>query len=315
MKRTILSLLALILMTGCTAHPQAASEGKTVSIQKKPPTLTVQVGENEGMAALSTYSWDWPNPDGTRSGVEADGMHPLDMLDHVTPIPLGNERTATLRFELGALTIDHLTLRRWDMGCAGDPSKYESDFVMLSFTVNGDTVTVDLPDGQSGIFEVHAYFQGESHGDGYYTFCLQGIATPETDNTSIDLMEAQPVRIVWREDMREQPQAQVIRSRKELLTAIENDEGYESAADLLYEMAATWNDDRFAQYDLILLRIESGSGSISYQVEGVEQTPEGLTVLISAAVPEICTADMAAWLIFLRIPAGTAVGTPSVIIQ
>jgi hypothetical protein len=24
-----------------------------------------------------------------------------------------------------------------------------------------------------GIFEVHAYFTGESHGDGYYAFCLQ----------------------------------------------------------------------------------------------------------------------------------------------
>ena len=306
MKRTILFALSLLLLTGCQSVPPAATEGTArPAVSHQPPALTVRVGENEGAAALSTYSWDWPNPDGTHSGVEADGLHPLDMLDYVTPILLGEERTVELRFE-GAAKPDHLTIRRWDRSCAGDPSKYESNYDMLSCTMEGDTLTAALPDGLGGVFEVHAYFTGESHGDGYYTFCLQGVELPRIQPILFDPLDAQTVRIVWRESLSEFPQAQIIRSHEELLSAIGADGGYESAGDLLDVMAATWNDDRFAQYDLILLRIESGSGSISYRVEGVRRTEEGVIVSVRAQVPEICTADMAAWLIFLRLPAGAA---------
>ena len=151
MKRMILWLLALMLAAGCAANPPAAGEGSAAAILTKPPALTVRVGENEGTAALSTYSWDWPNSDGTRSGVEADGLHPLDMLEYVTPIFLNDEGTVELRFE-GAAKPDHLTIRRWDRSCAGDPSKYESNYDMLSCTMEGDTLTAALPDGLGGIF-------------------------------------------------------------------------------------------------------------------------------------------------------------------
>ena len=177
MKRISILLLALLLSVGCRANPPAADGGDSDStVWKKPPALTVQAGENQGQAALSTYSWTWPNGNGTDSGVEADGLHPLDMADRVTPLPLGDEGTVTLIFDLSGLALDHLTVRRWALSCAGDPTKYESDFEMLPLTVNSDTVTVALPDDSGGVFEVHAYFTGESHGDGYYTFCLQGTA-------------------------------------------------------------------------------------------------------------------------------------------
>ena len=105
--------------------------------------------------------------------MEADGLHPLDMADRVTPLPLGDERTVTLTFDLAGPALDQLTVRRWALSCAGDPAKYESDYEMLPFAVDGDTVTAELPDGSGGVFEVHAYFRGESHGDGYYTFYLE----------------------------------------------------------------------------------------------------------------------------------------------
>ena len=174
MKRIVILLLALTLTTGCAADP-AAAEGRKdePTVWKKPPALTVQVGDQAGQAALPTYSWTWPNGNGTDSGVEADGLHPLDMVDHVTPLPLGDERSATLTFELDGLALDQLTVRRWALSCAGDPAKYESDFELLPFTMDGGTIAIELPDGSGGVFEVHAYFTGKSHGDGYYAFWME----------------------------------------------------------------------------------------------------------------------------------------------
>ena len=55
MKRMVILLLALTLTTGCAADP-AAAEGRKdePTVWKKPPALTVQAGENQGQAALST---------------------------------------------------------------------------------------------------------------------------------------------------------------------------------------------------------------------------------------------------------------------
>ena len=314
MKRIYILVLALILTVGCTAIPPAASEGgDRPALPKTPPALTVQVGEKQVQAVLSTYSWTWPNGDGTNSGVEADGLHPLDMGDRLTPVPQDGERTVTPRFDLGELILDKVTVCRWDMSCAGDPSKYDSGLVLQPGAVNGSEVSVDLPDDTGGIFEVHAYFQGESHGDGYYTFCLRATETPPA---SEDIpFDSQAVRIVWREGMGERPEALIIRTRAELLDALQGEAGYESSADLLDEMAATCDEGFFAERELILLWIESGSGSIRYQVGNVQRTPAGVTVTIQRTVPEICTADMAAWLVFLQVPAGTAGETLRVVIQ
>ncbi len=171
MKRIWILLLALA--AGCTAGPGPTTAGTGSTPAQKPPALTVRVGEGEASATLGTYSWTWPNGNGTDTGVEADGPHPLDMLDYMTSLPFAGERAATLRFDLGGLALDRMTLRRWALSSAGDPTGYESDFETLPFAVTGGTVTVDLLDGRGGIFEVHAYFTGESHGDGYYAFCLQ----------------------------------------------------------------------------------------------------------------------------------------------
>lgn len=294
MKRIAILLLTLLLTVGCTANPPAAQGGKNEhTVWKKPPDLTVRVGENQGQAALSTYSWTWPNGEGTDTGVEADGLHSLDMADRVTPLPLGDEGAVTLTFDLGGLALDKLTVRRWDMACAGDPSKYESDFEMLSFTVNGDTVTVELPDGRGGVFEVHAYFTGESHGDGYYTFCLQGSLA------QAPALSWEKTRIRWREGLAELPQARVIRSRGELQAALTGETAQDGAL-------PDRDEAFFADHELVLILLEEGSGSIDHEIMDVKTGPDGVTVAIRRIVPEICTADMAAWLLVLELPAGTA---------
>ena len=294
MKRISILLLALLLMGGCRATPTAAHGGKSDSTMwKKPPALTVRVGENHGQAALGTYSWTWPNGNGTDTGVEADGLHPLDMVDHVTPLPLGDEGAVILTFDLSGLVLDQLTVRRWDAACAGDPAKYESDYEMLPFTVDGDTVMVELPDGRGGIFEVHAYFTGESHGDGYYTFCLQD---------SLAQAPASPwerTRIRWREGLAELPQARIIRSQGELQAAL--------AGETVQDGALPDRDEAFfTDHELVLILLEEGSGSIDHEITDVLPGPDGVTVAVRRIVPEVCTADMAAWLVLVELPAGAA---------
>ena len=293
MKRILMLLLALAVTAGCTAKPQKdTSAGDKTALWQKPPALTVQAGESEGLAAFSTYSWTWPNGNGTDTGLEADGPHPLDMLSYMTPLPLAGRGTVTLRFQLDGLTLDKMTVRRWDLASAGDSTKYESDFEMLSFTAAGDTVSVDLPDGRGGIFEVHAYFTGESHGDGYYCFCLREAAETAAAFTG------EKVRIGWRESMSELPQVRVICTRETLKSA------------LATETAQTGRlPDRdegfFRDHELLLILLEEGSGSITHEVTDVLTGSDGATVTVRRIVPEVCTADMAAWLLFVDLAAGT----------
>ncbi len=298
MKRMIL-LLVLLLAAGCKANAPKESVGEHL---KKPPALTVRAGKAEGSATLGTYSWEWPNADGTCTGVEADGMHPLDMLDHMTPLSVGGERRLTLRFELGSLTLDKLTVRRWDMACVGDPNRYESDFEMLSFTVEGDTVTVDLPNDRGGIFEVHAYFTGESHGDGYYAFCLHGATERAVDFTW------KRIRIAWRESLSELPRVRIIRSRAALQDAL----SAETAQD---GPMPDRDESFFTDQELFLIHLEEGSGSISHEVTEVLTGPTGVTVTVHRIVPEVCTADMAAWIMLVDLPAGTASETVPVTVK
>lgn len=299
MKRILIIGLALLMLAGCTAAPGAEP---SAALRQKPPALTVISGENRIEATLGTYSWDWPNPDGTRSGVEADGRHPLDMLDDLSPLDADGPELI-VRFETKGTTLDRLFIRGWDPSRAGDPESYEANYFSPAFRIAEGQAVVTLPETASGIFEVHACFTGESQGNGYYAFYVRGIEVPQAEGIPFD---AQSVRILWREGLCELPQIQVIRDREELSAALQNEEGYESSADLLDELADSCSDAFFAEQELLLLRLEEGSGSISHEVRAVEQGPEGVTVSVRRQVPEICTADMAAWLLFIRVPRGTA---------
>lgn len=296
MKRIYILLLALALTAGCTAKPQAEQAGTgNLDERSKPPALTVLVGEGEVPAALGTYSWTWSNGNGTDTCVEADSLHPLDMLDYLTPLSLGSERRLTLRFDLDGHSLDRLTIRRWDLSCAGNADKYESDFDMLSCTVEDGLVAADLPDGRDGIFEVHAYFTGDSHGDAYYAFFLQG---------RIDKVLKAPtktVRIVWRAGLSKLPQGQVVCSRTKLEDALAGETLCDGG-----EAITVYDDGYFEEHELVLVLMESGSGSVSHQVMDVLTSPSGVTVTVHRMAPEICTADMAAWLMLVDLPAGTA---------
>ena len=271
MKRMILSLLILALTVGCAAHPRTEAEetGKNV-LWKKPPALTVQVGKEEASAVLGTYSWTWPNGDGTDTGVEADGPHPLDMPDCMTSLSPGGERKLTLRFALDGLTLDGLTVRRWDFSCVGDPDKYDSDFDMPPFTVKNDTVTVELPDDRGGIFEVHAYFIGVSRGDGYYAFCLRD----ETEGA--EAFEPLPVRSV-----RQTGPAAPIKSLRNRTSP---------------KSAPTKDGNRSVRGPLTT---DFGDGNVltARETTAVLKSPFGMKVIVHHTSTEPCPADLAAWLL------------------
>ena len=113
MKRMLIWLAALLLLAGCRISGREGSKAPSgLAWPEKPPALTVGAGEREVSATLGTYSWTWPNGDGTDTGVEADGMHPLDMLDYMTPLFPGDAGTVTLRFDLQGLDLDRVTVRR-----------------------------------------------------------------------------------------------------------------------------------------------------------------------------------------------------------
>ena len=72
----------------------------------------------------------------------------------------------------------------------------------------------------------------------------------------------------------------------------------------------------FADRELLVLLFQSGSGSISLEVTRVLQSSSGVTVVVRRTVPEVCTADMAAWLLLVELPAGTVQDRPvTVMIQ
>lgn len=68
--------------------PQTDSTGTFTGTIKEPPALTVICGESNTQALQGTYSWHYPNRNGTTSGAEADCIHPLDAKELMKPLNL-----------------------------------------------------------------------------------------------------------------------------------------------------------------------------------------------------------------------------------
>lgn len=66
-------------------------------IQEEPPTLRVASGETAETALLGSYSWERVGEDGVAETVIADGAHPLDCQELLSPLET-EESTATLHF-------------------------------------------------------------------------------------------------------------------------------------------------------------------------------------------------------------------------
>ena len=145
----VLALAGALGLAGCSA---ADGENNPV-ILEKPPVLTVVSGQAETDAMLGSYSWQLENADGTTTNIIADGAHPLDRQDLLSPLET-TEATAALRFSEEPDSI--VDIRCWSDEHWSEPSA-DSEAV----SVNGSTMEL-----RSGgyIYEVAAQWDTK---DGY----------------------------------------------------------------------------------------------------------------------------------------------------
>lgn len=109
MKRSILFVLVLVLLVGCSAATEA--EAGPAEILTEPPGLTVESGGTKVEAELSTYSWSNRLEGDLWECVNADAPHPLDVLEQY-PVLKTEMAEAVLVFEVEPDELSQVTFCR-----------------------------------------------------------------------------------------------------------------------------------------------------------------------------------------------------------
>ncbi|MBR0081832.1 MAG: hypothetical protein IJP98_03720 [Clostridia bacterium] len=282
-----------------TAKPQKNDPQPQADAVTRPPALTVSAGERSVTASLSTYSWVYDNSDGTATGIDADGLHPLEAEPYMEPLPLGDAETITLSFAPDCTLID-VSIRAWDESLLGDFQNDEA-FYRPVWMRDGDTITIK-PIG-SAVYEVYATFTGAGRGSAYYavwtTDGKTAYAVPFTSET---------IRIGWAEHYETEPvlpvrDAETLRSLLEP-HFIPDDGGIDERNTALQNAIDAYDEAFFAEHDLLVLREIAGSGSVRFETLYVGKDAAGLSVTVCITVPEVGTADMGAWLLLVSLPKG-----------
>lgn len=73
-------------------------------ILKAPPNLSVTVDDIEVNLAKGTYSWSYPNGDGTSTAIEADSAAPPDLVKSLNQVDVTSESKIKLDFEKDPLS-------------------------------------------------------------------------------------------------------------------------------------------------------------------------------------------------------------------
>ena len=134
MKRCLLFLLPLCLLTGC------AGAALDPEILTESPALTVRCADTSVEALRGAASWSYDNSDGTQTAFEADSLHPLDEAARaLTPrlvFPaFGEAPEAALEWDTPPDTV---TVRRWsddlwgDTGAPAEEVSVENGTIVLS---------------------------------------------------------------------------------------------------------------------------------------------------------------------------------------
>ncbi|MBE6915066.1 MAG: hypothetical protein E7471_00305 [Ruminococcaceae bacterium] len=144
---------------------------------KEPPTLTVGCGLKEANALRGTTSWTYQNADGTVTGIEADGMHPLQAKKHMPSIPLKN-RTIESRLDahlFWSISPDDVAVRCWHETDWGEPGAESEEIPVNILMVDSNIETapifcIPLKNGNY-IYEIIAEWNRETyHGRTHYSF-------------------------------------------------------------------------------------------------------------------------------------------------
>ena len=144
---------------------------KTLDEYHQPPDLIVSCGDHYVPASGTTYSLSYPNGDGTSCGVEADGMHPLEMLEYMTPLTVDLSGDVALEFELEP---DEIIVRCWPEAYAMESEDYDAFINHLdeALTLPVEHGHVTVPTDGNYVYEVCAKWNGggDSGGNGYFGF-------------------------------------------------------------------------------------------------------------------------------------------------
>lgn len=143
---------------------ELTNEEDDTILLKEPPALIVESGGKSYDALRGSYSWHYPNGDGTNTGLEADSPHPLECKDLLHLLETA-ETTATLRFREEPNAI--LNVRCWSDEHWSEPTD-DSEAV----AVTGNEIELK-PGGY--IYEVMAKWDTESDcgGTAYYSFYMK----------------------------------------------------------------------------------------------------------------------------------------------
>ena len=161
---------------------------KTLAEYHEPPSLTVSCGDNAVPASGTTYSWEYLNADGIWSGVEADGPHPLEMMDNMTPLAVDSSGDVELFFELAP---DETTVSYWPEEYAGDDYDAFTEHLDQAMKLSVENGCVTVPTDENYIYEVWAKWSdgAGAGGTAYYGFWTvvesteTAMAVPEPPST------------------------------------------------------------------------------------------------------------------------------------
>lgn len=125
---------------------------------------------------------------------------------------------------------------------------------------------------------------------------------------------AQYIRTNGYHEEEKYPRAVLICSLEELEAYIAENEGkyelghretvYADTTIGFADAVEAYGEEWFSEHQLLMVLVESGSGSTRYEVVSVSRGEKN-TVAIKALVPEVGTCDMAEWHILIELPVGS----------
>jgi hypothetical protein len=174
------------------------------------------------------------------------------------------------------------------LGRSGSDSSSGAAPVSVNADENGaPTAYTDETDG----FYTERNIAGESEPDPNEDAAVS--TDSDASGESASSVSAQYFRVTWTE--KAAPAAQLISSTDELAELLEQ---YQN--DDLFDATNQYDERFFEGGSLIAVSLTTSSGSVSYVVEDVRAGDNGWEIVIQRNVPEVSTADMAAWLILIE---------------
>ena len=200
MKRLTSLLLCAVMalaLAGCGAK----------SAPTEPPELTVTNAQGASITAHSgSYDWDYTLKSGERTGVIADGAHPLDEICRdmtpilEMPIAVSASFLYTVTLSFGDCAPDSIILRCWNEQCWGD-TQAKAEKLSVQRQDDGTYTAELLP--SVGIFQVDAQWDTEDYcGRAFYSFCTKAAGSEALHTgTVLSIGESRDIRkidISWR---------------------------------------------------------------------------------------------------------------------